>query len=117
MSLLELEDDDAGLNAQSASSIAATAAGVIGAVASGLGASSLVGFGGLGNLPKVQAGSSGGSALEETRGVAVNCMEHVRRSQLPYGYDPQPLLVVSDCMQYFWLVSTLFSVITQRGHV
>eukprot|EP00878_Enallax_costatus_P007856 GHUV01008221.1.p1 GENE.GHUV01008221.1~~GHUV01008221.1.p1 ORF type:complete len:623 (+),score=170.79 GHUV01008221.1:49-1917(+) len=92
LSLLDLEDEESQHSTQ-AGGLAASAAGIISAVASGLGASSLVGFGGLGNLPRVQPGSSGGSAVEDARNVAQSLMDNLRRSQLPYGYDPQPLLM------------------------
>lgn len=35
------------------------------------------------------------SAAEDAHNMAQNLMDNLRRSQLPYGYDPQPLLTVS----------------------
>lgn len=68
-------------------------------LAGGLGSSGLGLSSGFGPMLRVQGGGAGSgssvSALEDARNMAQNLMESLRHSQLPYGYDPQPLLMVS----------------------
>jgi hypothetical protein len=68
-----------------------------------MGGGALVGFGGLGQLGgRVQGsaaggdgGSNGASAAEDARNAAQRLIQMLRTSQLPYGYDPEPLVLVS----------------------
>jgi hypothetical protein len=96
--LLEVEaeasDSDFG-SAGNANGAAGGAAGLVGGLgSSGLGLSS-----GFGPMLRVQGSGAGSgssvSAVEDARNMAQNLMESLRHSQLPYGYDPQPLLMVS----------------------
>ncbi|KAF8057753.1 tmem209 [Scenedesmus sp. PABB004] len=76
-----------------AAGLGGAAAGLAGAVASaGAGALAAVGGGGGGGAGAVGAGGGSASAVEDARCTALHLLDTLRRSQLPYGYDPQPLL-------------------------
>jgi hypothetical protein len=95
--LLEVEAEASG-SAGGANGAAGGAAGLVGGLgSSGLGLSS-----GFGPMLRVQGSGTGSgssvSAVEDARNMAHTLMESLRHSQLPYGYDPQPLLMVSCAM-------------------
>jgi hypothetical protein len=96
--LLEVETDASTIN-NSGSSGANGAAGGASGLAGGLGGSGLGLGSGFGPMLRVQGSGVGSgssvSAVEDARNMAQNLMESLRHSQLPYGYDPQPLLMVS----------------------
>lgn len=99
--LLEVETDASGSGANSSSNAISSAAGGAAGIAGGLGGSGLGLGSGFGPMLRVQGGGMGSgssvSAVEDARNMAQNLMESLRHSQLPYGYDPQPLLMVSCC--------------------
>eukprot|EP00882_Tetradesmus_deserticola_P022384 GHRQ01024286.1.p1 GENE.GHRQ01024286.1~~GHRQ01024286.1.p1 ORF type:complete len:284 (+),score=78.69 GHRQ01024286.1:605-1456(+) len=82
------------------------ASGLAGGLSSsGLGLSS-----GFGPMLRVQGSStesgSSVSAVEDARNMAQNLMDSLRHSQLPYGYDPQPLLTaLHRYSELLWVLS------------
>jgi len=114
--LLEVDLDADSAQFQTATATSSSAGGAVGLLGYGssggaagsggfMGGGALVGFGGLGQLvPRVQGsgaavvGAGGGaSAVEDARNVAQRLVQTLRSSQLPYGYDPEPLLTVRLC--------------------
>jgi hypothetical protein len=99
--LLEVETDASMNGTSSTGGVNGAAGGAAGLVA-GLGSSGLGLSSGFGPMLRVQGSGMGSgssvSAVEDARNMAQNLMESLRHSQLPYGYDPQPLLMVSCCV-------------------
>ncbi|WIA31394.1 hypothetical protein OEZ86_002293 [Tetradesmus obliquus] len=108
--LLEVETDASGSGANSSSNAMSSAAGGAAGIAGGLGGSGLGLGSGFGPMLRVQGGGMGSgssvSAVEDARNMAQNLMESLRHSQLPYGYDPQPLLMaLHRYSELLWVLS------------